>query len=388
MSKLAELHRSAMDKAELALVAKLGGDEKTFLALSREALGLEIRAAEIVEDEPAHEPMRSILYRSAASIALDCSEYRTAEKLIATALAGSPPEVIAEELRELLDQVHFSRHLDVRGIRLAADEFQMSLAGNSVGPGISDSDEFVTRVKATEALIYRMAERQLHRPFREHGRRRESLQSEVELFVSIPRAASFAVSFKVGHSKQLKLPTMNFGDMLIDELLSCLELVAHEREDELRQRIPEDSYLRNFVGLANKIRPDGEAIKMVGFTSRRGRSERRVLLTAREPREDGVPHFVGGSAGAPSGAPVELRGRLKFADERKESRQRVQLVQANGTSMTVYVPEGMMEDVVTPYWGKDVIVFARPEGKRLVLEEIASSRKRKRRSSRTKSKPK
>ena len=74
--------------------------------LAREALRSEAAAAELVRDNLAAEPTRAVLYRSAASLAIDCGEYREAERLIATALAGNPPEEIAQELRDLLLQLY------------------------------------------------------------------------------------------------------------------------------------------------------------------------------------------------------------------------------------------------------------------------------------------
>ena len=51
--------------------------------------------------------VRSVLHRSAASLALECGALREAERLIAAALSGDPPDEIAEELRDLLEQVYF-----------------------------------------------------------------------------------------------------------------------------------------------------------------------------------------------------------------------------------------------------------------------------------------
>jgi hypothetical protein len=42
-------------------------------------------------------------------LAWRCGEYREAERLIGAALAGTPPETIAEELRDLLLQVYFEK---------------------------------------------------------------------------------------------------------------------------------------------------------------------------------------------------------------------------------------------------------------------------------------
>jgi hypothetical protein len=57
------------------------------------------------------EPTRSVLYRSAASMAYVCKKYREAEKLIGIGLAGNPPHEIAEELRDLFNLVNANQHL-------------------------------------------------------------------------------------------------------------------------------------------------------------------------------------------------------------------------------------------------------------------------------------
>jgi hypothetical protein len=46
-----------------------------------------------------------VLFRSAATLALECGEFREAEHLIAMALIGEPPAEIAEERRELFAKV-------------------------------------------------------------------------------------------------------------------------------------------------------------------------------------------------------------------------------------------------------------------------------------------
>jgi len=100
-----ELHEKAMDMAETASVARLRGDAGHAEQLYRQALGYEARAAGMVPALPSCEPSRSILHRSAASLALDCGELREAERLVAAGLAGHPPEDIADELRDLLRSV-------------------------------------------------------------------------------------------------------------------------------------------------------------------------------------------------------------------------------------------------------------------------------------------
>ncbi len=104
-----DLHHQAMAIAEHAFIAKWKGDNETAVTHFRHAYELEAQAARLVAETPI-EPSRSVLLRSAASLAYHCGEMREAEKLIGLALAGDPPPEIREELRDLmrviLDALH------------------------------------------------------------------------------------------------------------------------------------------------------------------------------------------------------------------------------------------------------------------------------------------
>ena len=111
---ITRLHREAMDFADEASAERRSDHPDRALELTRRAFELESAAAHGTEDRPELEPTRSVLHRSAASLALECGELREAERLIARALAGNPPDEIAEELRDLLEDVYFQRHLSLR----------------------------------------------------------------------------------------------------------------------------------------------------------------------------------------------------------------------------------------------------------------------------------
>ncbi len=102
MNSLNEQHQQAMELAEQAFTARRRNDFATARSLAYHAFVLEKQAAEQAQTEPT----RSVLHRSAATLALDCGEYREAERLVASALAGNPPEAIANELREVLDTLY------------------------------------------------------------------------------------------------------------------------------------------------------------------------------------------------------------------------------------------------------------------------------------------
>ena len=72
----------------------------------------------VIEHQLDAEPSRSILHRSAATLAVDCGEFKAAERLIATALSGNPPEEIAEELKDLFIQINLRPYLERNGINI------------------------------------------------------------------------------------------------------------------------------------------------------------------------------------------------------------------------------------------------------------------------------
>ncbi len=103
MKSIAKLHRQAMEVADLAHEARRRGDSETERAKFQEAFLLERQAAEQSCEQPNAEPSRSILFRSAATLAVSAGLLVDAEKAIRQGLEGDPPFEIARELRELLD---------------------------------------------------------------------------------------------------------------------------------------------------------------------------------------------------------------------------------------------------------------------------------------------
>jgi hypothetical protein len=107
MTPAKDLHHEAMRLVDEAEAARRQGNSQLARERLRQAFDRERQAADGVAGEGSLEPTRSVLHRSAAALALECGQLREAERLIATALSGDPPEEIAEELRDLLEQVYF-----------------------------------------------------------------------------------------------------------------------------------------------------------------------------------------------------------------------------------------------------------------------------------------
>ncbi|OQW88576.1 MAG: hypothetical protein BWK78_08225 [Thiotrichaceae bacterium IS1] len=100
-----ELHSKAMEMANLAFIARVQGEPDKVRQFSKTAFDYERQAALLLLTDYEIEPTRSVLFRSAATLALNGENYREAERMIAFGLSGQPPVAILEELRELLYQL-------------------------------------------------------------------------------------------------------------------------------------------------------------------------------------------------------------------------------------------------------------------------------------------
>ena len=103
-------HKQAMDLVEAAIGERSRGNREKTARLYADALELELAAIGELDEQGARiEPTWSILHRSAGWMAFNSGQLGLAERLAGKALAGNPHPEIAEELRELLEQVRVSK---------------------------------------------------------------------------------------------------------------------------------------------------------------------------------------------------------------------------------------------------------------------------------------
>lgn len=377
MPSVNSLHQKAMTLVDEAHLARIQGDLDQFSKLTAEAFKYESQAAWSLAGQLELEPTRSVMFRSAASLALEIQKHREAEQLISAALAGEPPDEIANELRDLLENVYFARHLDLRGVTLAPGELQMSIDGDAVGFGITKSESFIQRLRDFEKLIYRTAERRLGRPFRERGRVTKDLADKFEVYLSVPRAASFAVTLRFGQSSQMELPGVEFSVKTLEDLLNTLEVFSSGDVDALEKVIPDETYRTNFIGLAERLSPDGKQVKTVGFTSGSEKGERRVALT--KPKSELRRRRLELSVSYPDESQSEektIEGTLLEADATGKREGIIEVVDSASTKIRISVPRGMMSDIVKPMFEEWVQVVVESRENKLFLTSIDKADKK------------
>lgn len=352
MSDVRGQHRDAMRFAERAKVARIGGHDEEAVGLTRRAFELEREAAQSLLASFDVEPTRSVLFRSAATLALECGELEEARRLAFQGLAGFPPTEIADEIHEIVEESEFQRHLATRGVKLQPDEFQMSLVGPMVSKGLAPITAVLTRAESMKNLVFRTGERIGGMEYRSRGRRRQAIERDYEVFLSAPRAGSFTFSVHIGQPEQLSIPGLAKAEVVVQELFDCLDLLESKPAEHLRERIGNEAYYANFVSLARRIGPDGDSVRWVGLSSVRGAESRHVEL--KTTSESSMISDV--TTGKVEGTTEEtkVRGVLRWADATKDA-ETVLVIDAEGRSHRVRIPPGV-DDIVKPHWLDEVVI--------------------------------
>jgi hypothetical protein len=386
MFDLHGVHDEAMNIAEEAFREKELGNQSAAIALFARALDLEQQCAEYFAENQESEPSRSILYRSAASLAYNAQQYEVAENLAFRGLAGLPPTDIRDELKALLEEIQFDLSLRERGITLSPSDFEMTLSGQSIGFGGVPLDVLIIRLGMVQKLVRRTAERLLGQTYRGSGGPSRHIRDKFPVYVTDTRPGSFVATMQVGSFYQEPLFDLSAlestrpvveSDQVVSELIECMKLYEKDEQSALRERINDPSYYTNFVGLVKQISPDGDRVSSVGFRYQ-SRNELEVVSFRRNRRpiksaEDSIRIFEAATPELPNGTDDELgtekgiallTGYLRRADTPRSGGSRPYgiiglLNTLTGEDVPIRVPLELMKDVVQPYYEESVTITAR-----------------------------
>jgi hypothetical protein len=354
VKKATALHEEAMILADRADKAREALSLEAARELYRQAFELERSAALQFLRKPDVEPTRSVLFRSAASLALDCGEFLEAEKMVCHGLAADPPADLRAELRQLYEQMHFRVFLQDSQLRLMGQQIVVSLWGDAVNPDFVPLREVLDRLKRAERLIYRTAERKSGIAFSEEADSPMAIRQRFPVFQRMQRAASYAVVLQVGQSDmQLSLPFAADAAEIVSEVVDCIGLYNSEDISGLEQRIEDSAYRRNFASIVKRMYPRTPGISGVGIAGMTSQGKMKVVELVHPPQARIVkPLFEPQEAEA--GQPLQIIGQLFLAQSTPRIK-RVGIIDDNGDTHTIDVPEGMLADVVRPYFEARVV---------------------------------
>ena len=346
-----ELHIKAIELADIAFIKKFNGLLEEAHILFKEAFEYEKSAAYAAKEENVGEPTISVLFKSAAALALNFNEHLEAEKLICLALYGQPPFEIAEELRNLLEDVYFQRHLQLQGISINSTELQLVIAGRGIGYGMAKSELIFDRINTFEKLTFRTVERKAGKKFRGSGDVSKIIKMSFQPYLSVPRAASFAFTIRLGGlTQQMKMEGFDNSTEIIEDIVENIGLVNSADFETLKKKIPDETYFKNFVGLSKELAPDGDEVNLVGLTIIREGKQKDVQFTRVRSEITSSPFDGENQSENIKDKNIELVGRLFAANEDTNN---IKLKIEGGINYSITVPDGL-GDIVKKYWGEQV----------------------------------
>lgn len=363
MRDAAAMHAKAMELYDAALIARRSGNEEEFRLQLNAALQEETAAATQFAAETDLEPTRSILFRSAATLALTAYAFDKALELSAAGLAGTAPATIRAELVGLVKEANYRLHiLETEGITIGDESLTLSLEGEAVGNGMVRHEVFKTKLNAVVNMINRTADRVRGFAFGEASRK----EFTAPLYISPPIPGSFAIEMRLGDQRQPDLnglpQSMDVGAVL-NEVVECFKEFKEGDLDALRGRIRSSDYFDNFMALSRQLQPDGDKITAVELVGNLHKGIKRVRVTTPRPKPERKKSTEGGD----ESEIVEITGILRFAEKRAEGKERVAVVDDRGDWHEIHVPAALMADVVRPLWDERVTIVAR-RGRRQSLE--------------------
>lgn len=331
---VSELHKQAMEFTDESFIARGLNEREEYFRLTRLAFEKEEEAANLLFDEDV-EPTRSILHRSAATLAFRCEMYPEAKRLVHRALSGNPPAGVELELYDLLGKVK----LAVAGIDLIENQVQLTLEGSDIAFGKAPTPGVVSRIQNIRNLI------------------QISASFDYPVYFDAVGAGSFYVNLTVGKYKQPPLPGFDDSNDVIAPLIENLKLLDAGDFDSLLTKIEDPEGYRRFVSAAQSLAPDGQAISSVNVQAKIGNQVQSIFITRsrKELRDLPVPHMPKQNiVYAFTENVVRRTGVLKVADARTNSE--CVLVSERTPPWTVEVPEPLMNKVLGGFFNKRVAV--------------------------------
>lgn len=361
MTTVRELHDQAMMMAQDALVLRETGAGAEANSLASRALHLELQAASQIPNDSGSEPTRSILYRSAASLALQVGELDVVQRLVGEGLAGFPSASTRDELIALLKQAAFERRLLEQESLTRGAHLSIRIRGAAVGYGEIAYRHLRSRFDATIGLLDRTSRRLQGQPYQSSGPAPKNLQI-FEPMVHAINPGSFEVDIELAHREESTMSMLTTSEVVIGSVIDGLNLVQVGDIARLREYIDDQAYLLNFCLSARELAPDGEDIETVEIAG----ADRLFEFTRRSP-DISVPSLI---AEQQVVTPVirTVTGRLVSGNIRQSSNS-IGIVTEDGGYQRLFVTEGL-EDLVKTYFNMEVRAAITIENNKFTLVDL------------------
>ena len=373
LKKSEELHHNASQLADEAFFARREGETDEEVRLVKAAYRKEADASKLLRHVPSHR-MHAIIHQSAAMLAYRCGEYRAAEKLIAHGLAGDLPDLIREELYELLAKVRLNLRLSIEPLPEGKDTVVMILQGIEADSGVLEHTFFADRIVNLGSLIRNTVGFVNKFDFGDLAKVNENYR----VLATPPTAGSFRISMKLTTKTQMPLPNFEVAEEVYGKILDNFSTLKKGNLKALRTGFNDDDYFHDFMKLARELAPDGDRVTAVGIEAGIEGSRNAVVFDRtmddlnsiyspptdeRRPTESPI-----------SDSPVTVVGELLFANS-MSPKEEIRLLSDDGQRWRIGVTLGKTRAIAKSHYGDKVEVTGREIAgsktyKALVLETI------------------
>jgi hypothetical protein len=333
------------------------GDEIQSLAVS--AYEAELAAATLAFERETSVATRMILLRSAAHLAREAKQWESGLDLAIRALQALDLRPYRTELLRILDTLRTYEHLQIEGVELSDTEVQLSMAGPEAAPGFAKAEEVTRRVNDVRKLMIRNSMRRAGLPFDAPQVRGRLFREAFTPYLSLPRAASYALTVRFGVHEQTELdlelagsvPAPSVADAL-DDLMQTAKQYARGGLAAIQEIIPDKDYAKATANLLRDLSPDSQRIQTVGLTVFRNGIPDPIALPSRRafdpPPKSTMPTATDNQALPP--ADVEVIGRLLEGSAKHPRKAWGTIVEDNGREIQIKYDEAAHGDIIDGYW--------------------------------------
>ena len=254
-----DIHDRAMAIVDQAREAERAGDKKRCVELLRAAYHLEQEAARSLEPAES-EPTRTVLFRSASSLAFQAEDYQEACKLAFDGLTGNGPEKYTAELLEIATDSKFRLQLIGQNLQVPNSEITLTLRGPRVSIGLAPAKQTTLILRRIERLLRGRVENFMRNKLEPGREWPVGNAKRFDVFMRPVAADEFAVAFRLGVHQQLPLFSANsIGDRIIGDFMRDLQVAAREG--------PAKANRDKFTAAVLKLEPDEREVTSIEIAS-------------------------------------------------------------------------------------------------------------------------
>jgi hypothetical protein len=256
-----ELHDEAMAVVDEARAHERNGDKEGYLQLLRKACKLEEKAARLLDQGAESEPTRSVLFRSASSLAFQAEDYHQACTLAFEGLTGDTPEECITELLDIANDAKFRLRLREQDLRVAKSEITVIVRGPRVAIGLAPAKQATLMLRRIENLLRSCIEDFFRSKIAEVESDGQIESMKIfEVFLRQLPTEEFAVAFRLGLSEQLHLfGPVSLGDRIVTQFMHDLQVAVAQA--------PGADNRDKFTKAVAKLEPDGKEVTSIEINS-------------------------------------------------------------------------------------------------------------------------